>query len=184
MWPRKGGAGDALTEAEKGGGIRRFPRLPSSSGSYELVGDALTTRAYIHLNPTATRAWPNRTRLYRVRIEGDTLHWDFGDGGVGRFRRVSKVDCRRSDLRLKFPLGRFRRCEWMLKMVLRVRNDCTRSVGRDVLLRRSSGLPARAIWLSPQAPVCILFSPFDPGDDDALRGVVDQINYPPQGRGL
>ena len=85
MWPRKGGAGDALTEAEK---VAAYDGFLASSGSYELVGDALTTRAYIHLNPTATRAWPNRTRSYRVRIEGDTLHWDFGDGGVGRFKRV------------------------------------------------------------------------------------------------
>jgi hypothetical protein len=84
MWPRKGGAGDVLTEAEK---VAAYDGYLASSGSYELVGDTITTRAYIHLDPTATRAWPERTRSYKVRIEGDTLHWDFGDG-VGRFRRI------------------------------------------------------------------------------------------------
>jgi hypothetical protein len=84
MWPRKGRGGDALTEAEK---VAAYEGYLSSSGSYELAGDTLTTRAYIHLDPTATRAWPNRTRSYKVRIEGDSLRWDFGDG-VGRFRRI------------------------------------------------------------------------------------------------
>jgi hypothetical protein len=84
MWPRKGGGGNALTELEK---VAAYDGYVSSSGSYELVGDTLTTRAYIHLDPTATRAWPNRTRSYKVRIEGDTLYWDFGDR-VGHFRRI------------------------------------------------------------------------------------------------
>lgn len=84
-WPRSRGAADTLTNSEK---VAAYDGFLASSGSYQLVGDSLTTRAYIHLDPAATRAWPNRTRSYRIRIEGDTLHWDFGGGTVGRFRRA------------------------------------------------------------------------------------------------
>ena len=84
-WPRGTGAGDSLTAAEK---VAAFDGFLSSSGWYEVVGDSLRTRAYIHLDPKATRAWPNRTRVYRIRIEGGTLYWDFGEGGVGKFRRM------------------------------------------------------------------------------------------------
>jgi hypothetical protein len=89
MWPRRA-AGDTLTGAEK---IEAYDGFLSSAGSYRLVGDTLTTRAYIHLDPLATRAWPNRARSYRIQIKGDTLHWDFGDR-VGIFRRMETASPR------------------------------------------------------------------------------------------
>lgn len=82
-WPRRA-AGDTLSADEK---IAAYDGFLSSAGSDELVRDTLTTRAYIHLEPAATRAWPNRTRSYRIQIKGDTLYWDFG-GRVGVFRRM------------------------------------------------------------------------------------------------
>lgn len=85
MWPRSTAAGDSLTMAEKAAAYDAFL---ASSGSYQVVGDSLKTRAYIHKDPAATRAWPDRIRSYRIRIEGDTLTWDFGGGSVGRFRRI------------------------------------------------------------------------------------------------
>jgi hypothetical protein len=89
-WPRSGGTGDSLTAAEK---VAAFDGFLSSSGWYEVVGDSLRMRAYIHLDPAATHAWPNRTRVYKIRIEGDTLYWDFGER-VGRFRRLEGVSPR------------------------------------------------------------------------------------------
>jgi hypothetical protein len=78
-------AGDQPTDAEK---VRAYDSFIAGSGWYELKGDSILTRAYVHINSNAMSAWPERVMAYRVWVEGGKLYWSLGERGVGVYRNV------------------------------------------------------------------------------------------------
>lgn len=78
-------SGDQPTDAEK---VEAYDSFIAGSGRYEAEGDSLFTRAYVHIDPNAMSAWPERVTGYKVWIEGNKLHGSFGERGVGVYRSV------------------------------------------------------------------------------------------------
>lgn len=72
------------TDAEK---VEAYESIDGGSGWYAVQGDSIASRAYLHLDPNAMNAWPDRVRKYWYRVEGDTLYWRF-QHGTGVFRNV------------------------------------------------------------------------------------------------
>lgn len=76
---------DEPTDAEK---LRAYDTFTSQAGRYEVEGDTLITRPYVHMVPNYMNSYPEIADKSAYSLDGDTLRIDFLGLVVITMRRV------------------------------------------------------------------------------------------------